>query len=83
MEVCPFHTAHSTLNKVPAECEPSLTTNQGIVTIIITTEGILYSIVAALSVLISAGEIIYSKGYIKHYILILLPILFFFFFCFF
>ena len=31
------------------------------------TEGILYSIVAALSVLISAG-IIYPEGYIKHYI---------------
>ena len=45
-----------------------------------TTEGILYSIVAALSVLISAGVITYPEGYIKHYIsyyiimfLILLP----------
>ena len=45
-----------------------------------TTEGILYSIVAALSVLISSGVIIYPDGYIKHYIcyyiimfLILLP----------
>ena len=33
-----------------------------------TTEGILYSIVAALSVLISAGVIIYPEGYINHYI---------------
>ena len=45
-----------------------------------TTEGILYSIVAALSILISAGVTIYPMGYVKHYVgyyiimfLILLP----------